>query len=96
MMIDNSLNIAMDTAPRDSQRVREAARDFEALLIAQMLRAARENSAGEENDNGSTDSIRELAEQQIAQCLASAGGLGLSSLISQGLASKPPASAGVA
>jgi Rod binding domain-containing protein len=56
-----------------------AGRDFEALLIAQMLRSAREG--GDEASNAAM----EFAEQQLASVIASSGGLGIGSLVMKGL-----------
>ena len=73
--------------PDDPVRIREAAQQFEALLLGQMLRSVREDggnwlSTGE----GSTgDSATDFAEQQFAASMAQHGGLGLGTLITQGL-----------
>ena len=70
------------------QRIRRAATDFEALLLAQMLKSARESAAGNlttadgEEDNST---LVELGEQQFAQALASSGGLGIAKMIVTGL-----------
>ena len=78
--------------PARDGRVIEAAADFEALLIAQMLRSTRSASSltsldGE--DGGSSDAVMEFAEQQLSECLSSAGGLGLATLVTQGLSATP-------
>lgn len=65
------------------RNVAEAARQFEALLIAQLLKAAHGEDQGwlgtGEDTGDSTASS--LAEEQFAQALAQSGGLGLSSQI---------------
>jgi Rod binding domain-containing protein len=72
----------------ERERVQRAAQDFEALLVAQMLKSAREGStgafSGTESDQA-TESILELGEQQIANALAASGGLGLCNLLVSGL-----------
>jgi Rod binding domain-containing protein len=68
---------AVDSAP--AARKSAAGKDFEALLIAQMLRSAREG--GEEAANATM----EFAEQQLAGVIAANGGLGLGSLVMKGL-----------
>jgi len=74
--------------PKDSPAaVADAARQFEALLITQLLRAARGESeewlgAGEDP---TASSAMELAEEQFAGALAAQGGMGLASLIVSGL-----------
>lgn len=57
----------------------DAAAQFEALLISEMLRSARE-----EGDAGA-ESLRGMADHQLGQAIASAGGLGLKDLILSGL-----------
>ena len=69
-------------------KIENAARQFESLLIAQILRSMHESgSAGwlGTGDDQSGESAMELAEEQFAQALSSRGGLGLSRLIVQGL-----------
>lgn len=69
--------------------IRAAAVEFEALLVAQMLRSMREASGGgwlggEEQD--AAFSLMEMAEQCLATALAAQGGLGLARLVEQSLA----------
>lgn len=73
--------------PADTaEKIRDSASQFEGLLIAQMLKSARESSPGGlGEDDHSNDSILDMAEQQISGLLAASGGLGLSRLIVQGL-----------
>jgi Rod binding domain-containing protein len=65
----------------------EAAKQFEALLIAQMLRTAHESSGGSLDDSeaSSSNTMFEVAGQQFAQVLANNGGLGLAKMIVNGL-----------
>lgn len=69
--------------------VGEAAREFEALLIGQMLKSAREADGSEgwlgTGQDSSGTSVLEFAEQQFAQLMASGGGLGLAKMVTQGL-----------
>ena len=75
----SALNGMPDSAPASKQAsVIRAAQDFEALLIAQLLRSARETSGGAESD-----SMMEMAEGQFASILSGNGGLGLASLIAK-------------
>lgn len=73
--------------------VRQAlGRQFEALLIGQMLRSMREaGGAGWMGDGGDAAGLglMELAEQQLALALAGSGGLGLAKLAEQALPSDP-------
>ena len=70
--------------------IRDAAEKFEALLVGQLLRSVRE--AGGENWTGAEDkaseSLMEMAEQQLAQVLASRGGMGLGRLIARDLGTR--------
>ena len=61
----------------------EAAKQFEALLIGQMLRSVREASSDEEDSAGST--MLDVADQQFSQLLANNGGLGLAKMVVSGL-----------
>ena len=70
------------------EAIAKAATEFEALLIADVLKSARESDegdgwlgAGQDSDSG----LSSLADQQFAQNLAASGGLGLSRLITAGL-----------
>jgi Rod binding domain-containing protein len=57
-----------------------AGQDFEALLIAQLLRSAREGV-----DDASSNAAMDFAEQQLASVIAAKGGLGIGSLVMKGL-----------
>ena len=63
--------------------LKDAAGRFEALLIAQMLKSARDTDSGgwtgEVDQAGS--SIMDMAEQQLAELLGSQGSLGLARMV---------------
>jgi Rod binding domain-containing protein len=71
------------------EKIQKAATDFEALLIAQMLKSARESGGGVTGDADEQDetnsTLIELGEQQLAQALSSSGGLGLAKMVVAGL-----------
>ncbi len=71
--------------PDTPEAVREVAREFEALLIAQLLKSMR--GAGGWLGSGSEAGglMVEVAEQQLARALAAGGGLGLAELVAEGL-----------
>ena len=74
--------------PSQRARIERAATDFEALLIQQMLKSARDSaSAGSEESDGAdqNSAIVELGEQQFAQSLAHSGGLGIAKMVVAGL-----------
>jgi Rod binding domain-containing protein len=76
------------TKPEDSPRnIAKAASDFEALLVAQLLRSARGSDSGwlATGDDQSSSSLLEMGEEQLAQSITAAGGLGLAKMIVQGL-----------
>jgi Rod binding domain-containing protein len=71
------------------ERIQKSAKDFEALLIAQILKSAREAGGGitgdaeEQDETNST--VLELGEQQLAQALSDSGGLGIAKMVVAGL-----------
>jgi flagellar protein FlgJ len=69
----------------DPAKVRDAAQQFEALLIGQILRSVRESGGWLASGEASSDCATEYAEQQLAATLAHQGGLGMAELISKGL-----------
>jgi Rod binding domain-containing protein len=75
-MTPATLNTAAPT------KVEGAAKQFEALMIAQMLRTARENT---EDQDSSGSTMLDLADQQFSQVLANNGGLGLAKLVVNGI-----------
>lgn len=83
-------------APDDPAKVHDAAQQFEALLLGQMLRSERESSNGWLGSGGDSagDCATDYAEQQFATLLARQGGLGLASLISAGLRSAQASATG--
>ena len=78
-------------AQRDSPaKIHKAATDFEALLLSQMLKSAREAGGGGltgagDDDNEANSALLDLGEQQFAQALASNGGLGIAKMVLTGL-----------
>jgi Rod binding domain-containing protein len=70
------------------EKIRKAAIDFEALLITQMLKSARESGGGMTGDSDEQDETNstmvELGEQHLAQALSSSGGLGIANTVIAG------------
>ncbi len=93
----SSVNLAVTTpanpVPSASERsgeslkAKDAAQQFEALLLGQILRTVSENSGFGQSDS-SGECATDFAEQQFAQLLAQRGGLGLARLIAAGLERK--------
>ena len=73
--------------PDDPAKVRDAAQQFEALLLSQILRSVRESS-GWGVSAAAGECATDFAEQQFARVLAQQGGLGLAALISAGIERK--------
>jgi Rod binding domain-containing protein len=83
---------ASDFNPSDSEKQKEigAAKDFEAILIGQMLRSVREEDSGwlGTGDDGAGATAFGLGEEELAKAMAAGGGLGLSKVIASGLAAR--------
>lgn len=71
----------------DPRKISDAAHQFEAILIGQILHSAHDGDGGWLGSGGDSSSgcAGDFAEQQLATSLAQQGGLGLSSLITAGL-----------
>jgi flagellar protein FlgJ len=69
------------------EKIETAAKQFEALLIGQLMKSMHDPDAkgwlGDEDE--SSESATEMAEEQFAQALSNGGGLGLARMVVQGL-----------
>jgi flagellar protein FlgJ len=92
MAISSVLLPAAATATAKSpapDKVHNAAQQFEALLIGQILRSARQSGSGWlGGEDPSAECATDYAEQQFATVMAQQGGLGLAGLIAKGLKPK--------
>jgi Rod binding domain-containing protein len=82
--------LAEPPAARPPKTVEAAAKQFEALMIEQLLKEARGDEGGwlgSGEDQGSATAAG-LAEEQFAQALAQSGGLGLSATIVSSLSAR--------
>ena len=86
----STIDDALTTQPAASGKAKDAAQQFEALLLDEVLRDERESGNGwlGSGEDSSGDCAVDFAEQQLALALARAGGLGLEDLISSGLESR--------
>jgi Rod binding domain-containing protein len=75
------LDPAPPQRPKDAE---SAAREFEAVLIGQMLRSAREAAEDDDTDTAG-ETMVDLADQQFSRMLASGNGLGIARVITAGL-----------
>lgn len=73
----------------DPARVRDAACQFESLLIGQLMKSVRESSTGwlSDGEDQAGATATDMAEEQFARALARQGGLGLARLVVSGLQS---------
>lgn len=71
----------------DPEKIKSAAHQFEALLIAQMMKSMKDSEGGWMGTNGddASSSAMEYAQEAFAQSLSASGGLGMASLVSKGL-----------
>ena len=65
----------------------DAAKQFEALLIGQMLKSMRESGSGwlGSGEDQAAESAMGMAEEHFAKALSASGGFGLSTMIQRGL-----------
>ncbi len=74
------------------EKVQEAARQFEALLIGQMLksmRASGDDGALSWGGDEAGSAAMEYAQEMFAQSLSAGGGLGMAKLVAKGLVAPP-------
>ncbi len=90
---------ALSHASSESGKVDEAAKQFEALIVGQVLKVSRESSdggwLGSGEDQGGELAV-ELGEQAFAQAIAARGGLGIAKLVKASLDKTKAASSGPA
>ena len=73
---------------KDKEKLETAATQFEALVLSQMLKSARETTPGGLMGDGgdqASSTLSGMAEEHFAQALAAQGGLGLAKMVTQGL-----------
>jgi Rod binding domain-containing protein len=80
-----SAGLTPDQVPsKNPTKLAEAAKQFEALMITQMMKSAREASGSgwlSDGDETGEDTATGMAEEQFAQALARSGGLGLAKMV---------------
>ena len=88
-LMAGKLDTSTTAKPKVSpEKIKDAAAQFEALLISQMMKSMRESSSGGwmgESGDSSSASMLELADEQFAKALAARGGLGIARLVVKGL-----------
>src|SRR5580658_8611310 len=80
--------------PDDPEKIKGAAKQFEALLIGQMMKSMHDSEGGwlGTGDDNSSSSAMEYGQEIFAQSMAQSGGLGLSNMIAAGLQKQSDAS----
>jgi Rod binding domain-containing protein len=82
-------NVENEVRPAaDKEKLEKAAKQFEALVLSQMLKSAREATPGGLMGDGgdqASSTLSGMAEEHFAQALAAQGGLGLARMVTQGL-----------
>jgi Rod binding domain-containing protein len=79
-----SFHQALSQAAGKPDEISQASTQFEALIIGQVLKAARESSDKGwlgTGDDQTSDMAMEMAEQGLAQGLAAQGGLGIAKMV---------------
>ena len=84
-----AVSLSPGSAPpsKDPAKIRDAAQQFEALLLNQILHSAHDGESGWLGSGGDSSGAcaSDFAEQQLASTIAQKGGLGLSKMITAGL-----------
>lgn len=90
----NALKAKASGAPRDEATIRAVARQFEALLMQQVLKSARAANLGDDLASGpGSDTYKDLFDQQMAQQLSAGRGLGIADVLVRQLSGIAPAAA---
>ncbi len=77
----------------DPAKIRDAAQQFEALLIGELLKSMHEAASGGwlgTGDDQAGAGMVEIAQEHFAATIAKQGGLGLANLVVQGLGAQKP------
>jgi hypothetical protein len=78
----------------DGPELKTAAAQFEALVLTQLIRAAKESGSGTwlnaEEGDGAAGPVMQMAEEYLSQALSSTGQLGLATLITNAIQKQQP------
>jgi len=77
-----------DSKSSDQSKIASAAQQFEALMLGQLLKTARESSDGGWLGTGEDQAGElavDMAQQQFAQAMSARGGLGIAKMVTAGL-----------
>jgi len=75
------------TAKDSPEKILNAARQFESLLVSQLMKSMQDSDGGwlGTGDDQSSSSAMEYGEEAFAQAMSANGGLGLANMIASGL-----------
>ena len=83
----STVSIPSTQTKDDPAKVLDAARQFEALLLGQMMKSMRDSEGGwmGTDDDDAASSAMEYGQEMFAQSMAAQGGLGLAKMLAAGL-----------
>jgi len=84
------------SAKPESKKIADAAKQFEALMIGQILKIARETSSEGwlgSGEDSSSETGMDMAQEFFGQALANGGGLGIGKMIERQLNAQPASKA---
>jgi Rod binding domain-containing protein len=88
-LISGAAGAAGPAQKSEPANAKEAATQFEALLIGEMLRSAHESNpgslSGDDEADAQNDTIFDMATQQFAQVMAQQGGFGIAKVVDAGI-----------
>jgi Rod binding domain-containing protein len=81
------LESATKPSKDDPAKVLNAAKQFEALLVSQMMKSMQDSEGGwlGTGDDESSSSAMEYGQEMFAQAMSANGGLGLAKMVAAGL-----------
>lgn len=83
-----TLQTYIQASEKGNSKIHDAAQQFEALMIGELMKSVRESSSDGwlgSGDSDSDDSALSMAEGQFASAISRAGGLGLTEMIERNL-----------
>jgi peptidoglycan hydrolase FlgJ len=97
---NETFHSALKSASDTPEKISGVAKQFEALMIEQMLKSARESSGGgwlgndDDKDDQTGSLVMDMAEQGFSQAMAARGGLGIAKMVTANLVRGQAESAG--
>jgi Rod binding domain-containing protein len=88
---NETFHSALKSASDTPEKISGVAKQFEALMIEQMLKSARESSGGgwlgndDDKDDQTGSLVMDMAEQGFSQAMAARGGLGIAKMVTASL-----------